>query len=186
MRGDFHPRCDLLPRLLCFDRNVLHLSLLQSPRRQTTWFLWMCLQFLVIPLVFYMLPTSFFYRLHVVSIIVHWASIRIFFTCHFCVVHYVLDMIVVERDVIFVFARFEEYKTSTMPSTSFISRHHAFTHHVSFAHSFDFFCFRFSIFTICSCCCCVLVCRLCFHFFTFCLRCGFFVAAVFIFFIYFQ
>ena len=61
-----------------------------------------------------------------------------------------------------------------MPSTNFICRHHAVTHYVSCARSFDFFCFRFSIFTICICCCCVHHFRLYFHFFTFCLRCGFF------------
>ena len=27
MRGHHHPRCDLLLRSLCFDQNVLHLSL---------------------------------------------------------------------------------------------------------------------------------------------------------------
>ena len=43
------------------------------------------------------------------------------------VVHVVFDMIVVERDVIFVFARCEVYRTSTMPSNSFICRHHAVT-----------------------------------------------------------
>ena len=52
VRGDLHPRCDLLLRLLRFVRNVLHLSLLHSPRRKTTWFLWMCFQILLIPLDF--------------------------------------------------------------------------------------------------------------------------------------
>ena len=100
--------------------------------------------------------------------------------CHFCcvlvffrvVVHVMFDMVVVERDVILVFACCGEYGTSTMPSTSFIRCHHTVAHYVSFAHSFDFFCFRFSIFANCSCCCCVLFFRSCFPCFTYCLRCG--------------
>ena len=60
-------------------------------------------------------------------------------------------------------------------STCFICRLHAVIHHASRAHSFDFFCFRFSIFTLCfCCCCCVLIFCLCFCIFTFCLLCGFF------------
>ena len=94
MRGDHHPRCDLLLRSLCFDQIVFDLSLLQSPRRQTARFLWTCFQFLLIPL--------------------H------FFTFFQAVVHVVLDMIVVERVVIFIFTHCAEYRTSTMPSTSFV------------------------------------------------------------------
>ena len=59
-----------------------------------------------------------------------------------------------------------------MPSTNFIRRHHAVVHYVSFAPSFDFFCFRLSIVANCSCCCCVILFHLCFPCFTFCLRCG--------------
>ena len=59
-------------------------------------------------------------------------------------------MVVVERDVVFVFARCEEFCASTMPSTSFIFRHHTVARYDSFAHSFNFFCFRLSISTICA------------------------------------
>ena len=114
---------------------------------------------------------------------VHCASIRMFFTClscslhgdigrgfcgrafysfwfRFCFPHFRSgrrSCRVRQRDVIIVFAYCAVYKTSTMPSTSFICRHHAFIHHASRAHSFDFFCFRFSIITMCTCCCCVLL-----------------------------
>ena len=82
------------------------------------------------------------------------------------------NMVIVEHYVIFVFACCGEYGTSTMPSISFIRCHHTVAGYVSFAQSFDFFCSRFSIFANCSCCCYVLLFRLCFSCFTFCLRCG--------------
>ena len=113
-----------------------------------------------------------------------------FFTCRFCwvltffrvVVHVMFDMVVVERDVIFVFACCGKYGTSTMPSTSFIRCHHTVAHYVSFAHSFDFFCFCFGIFANCSSCCCGFLFRLCFPCFTFCLRCGIICGGAFFFF----
>ena len=89
------------------------------------------------------------------------------------------NMVVVEHDVIFVFACCGEYGTSTMPSISFIRCHHTVARYVSFAQSFDFFYFRFSIFANCSCCCYVLLFRLCFPCFTLCLRCGYFFFIIF-------
>ena len=84
------------------------------------------------------------------------------------VIHVVFDMTVVEHDVIFIFAHCAEYRTSTMPSTSFIAVstlsfimlpvHNLSTSSV-FASAFSQFC---------SCCCCVLL-----------FAAGFFVAAVF-------
>ena len=51
--SDLHPRCDLLPSLLCFDRNVHHLALLESPRPHSTWYQWMCFPILLFPLDFF-------------------------------------------------------------------------------------------------------------------------------------